>query len=108
MIGCWVKRQQQAPYKCAIIFWTILAVTLSLDHPFRRELLRRGTRVVLCANSKPALNDVTAEELMMVMRQVVLVCPVMNEHLAAGTLCVRESGQASPCLDLRLAPRLEK
>ena len=58
-------------------------------------------QVVLCANSKPALNDVTAEELIMVMKQVTLVCPIMHEHLEAGTLCVRESGQASPCLDLR-------
>lgn len=59
-------------------------------------------QVVLCANSKPALNDVTAEELIMVMKQVALVCPIIHEHLEAGTLCVRESGQASPCLDLRL------
>lgn len=37
----------------------------------------------------------------MVMKQVTLLCPIVREHLEAGTLCVRESGQASPCLDLR-------
>lgn len=58
-------------------------------------------QVVLCANSKPALNDVTAEELIMLMKQVATVCPIINQHLDSGTLCIRESGQASPCLDLR-------
>lgn len=64
-------------------------------------------QVVLCANSKPALNDVTAQELLMVMKQVTLLCPVLREHLEAGTLCVRESGQASPCLDLRCVNALD-
>jgi hypothetical protein len=31
--------------------------------PFARELLRRGTRVILTANSDPALNDITHVEL---------------------------------------------
>ncbi|XP_050719238.1 4'-phosphopantetheine phosphatase-like isoform X2 [Eriocheir sinensis] len=104
-LDAWVKRQQQAPYKCAIIFLDNSGCDVVLGIiPFARELLQRGTRVVLCANSKPALNDVTAQELLMVMKQVTLLCPVLREHLEAGTLCVRESGQASPCLDLSRLP----
>ena len=56
---------------------------------------------MLCANSKPALNDVTAEELNMLLKQVAAICPVIANHLEVGTLCIRESGQASPCLDMR-------
>ena len=31
--------------------------------PFARELLKRGTTVVLAANSAPSINDITAAEL---------------------------------------------
>lgn len=31
--------------------------------PFARELLRRGTQVIIAANSAPAINDITAAEL---------------------------------------------
>lgn len=31
--------------------------------PFVRELLRGGTKVTMCANTHPALNDVTYSEL---------------------------------------------
>jgi type II pantothenate kinase len=87
--------------------------------PFARELLRRGTDVCLVANSLPAINDVTAEE----MREVVLLaakkCDILTRALASavatapktagdfkvaptmGSLTVCASGSGSPCLDLR-------
>ena len=34
------------------------------------EMLRRGTRVILCANTKPILNDVTYAELSLLLGQV--------------------------------------
>lgn len=85
--------------------------------PFARELLRRGTDVCLVANSLPAINDVTAEE----MREVVLLAAEKCEILArafsshastcdtedsglkrsTGSLTVCASGSGSPCLDFR-------
>lgn len=45
-LDAWVKRQQQAPYKCAIIFLDNSGCDVVLGIiPFARELLRRGTRV---------------------------------------------------------------
>ncbi|XP_042242173.1 4'-phosphopantetheine phosphatase-like isoform X3 [Homarus americanus] len=104
-LDAWISRQQQSPYKCAVIFLDNSGCDVVLGIiPFARELLVRGTRVVLCANSKPALNDVTAEELNMLMKQVAGVCPIISQHLETDTLCIRESGQASPCLDLSRLP----
>ena len=38
--------------------------------PFTEEMLRRGSTVILCANSKPVLNDVTYVELVLLLQQV--------------------------------------
>jgi hypothetical protein len=38
--------------------------------PFAEEMLRRGSTVILCANSKPVLNDVTYAELILLLQQV--------------------------------------
>ncbi|KAK4312227.1 hypothetical protein Pmani_016307 [Petrolisthes manimaculis] len=105
-LDAWIERQQKVPYKCAVIFLDNSGCDVVLGIiPFARELLGRGTRVILCANSKPALNDVTAEELVVLMKQVALLCPVLGKHLEDGTLCIRESGHASPCLDLSRLPQ---
>ena len=57
--------------------------------------------MILCANSRPALNDVTYNELTILTKRVAALCSVTSEALADGRLLVMESGQASPCLDLR-------
>lgn len=47
-LDAWIKRQQQVPYKCAIIFLDNSGCDVVLGIiPFARELLRRGTRVRL-------------------------------------------------------------
>jgi hypothetical protein len=39
--------------------------------PFAAEMLSRGSTVILCANSKPVLNDVTYAELVLLLQQVI-------------------------------------
>ena len=63
-------------------------------------MLRRGTRVLLCANTRPILNDVTYAELSLLLGQVSKMSPVISEALDTGMLVARDSGQGSPCLDL--------
>jgi len=58
-------------------------------------------KVVLCANSRPALNDVTYNELTILARRVADISDVVSTALTEGRLLVMESGQGSPCLDLR-------
>lgn len=57
-------------------------------------------QVILCANSKPALNDVTYSELVLLLEQAALVNEELGRALEDGRLSVMDSGQASPCLDL--------
>jgi len=56
--------------------------------------------VILCANSKPALNDVTFSELILLVEQAALVNEEIARAVSETRLWVMDSGQASPCLDL--------
>ena len=58
-------------------------------------------QVILCANSRPTLNDVTYNELVILVKRVADLCPQIKAALSEGHLVVMESGQGSPCLDLR-------
>ncbi|XP_059656401.1 pantothenate kinase 2 isoform X3 [Cornus florida] len=90
--------------------------------PLARELLRRGTEVVLVANSLPALNDVTAMELPDIVAEAAKHCDILRGAAEAGGLLVDaminiqdgskensssvplmvvENGCGSPCIDLR-------
>ncbi|XP_076906354.1 pantothenate kinase 2-like [Bidens hawaiensis] len=90
--------------------------------PLARELLRRGTEVVLVANSLPALNDVTAMELPEIVAEAAKHCDILrgaaeaggllmdamintqdnpSEKLSSTPLMVVENGCGSPCIDLR-------
>lgn len=69
--------------------------------PLAREMLRQGSRLILCANSAPALNDVTHSELVVLLRQAAAICPIISKGLDEGKLKSMETAQGGPCLDLR-------
>lgn len=94
--------------------------------PLARELLRRGTEVVLVANSLPAINDVTASELPGIVAAAAKHCDVLRKAAEVGgllldamaidsddgldtpknqshmpPLMVVENGCGSPCIDFR-------
>eukprot|EP00088_Acartia_fossae_P030687 TRINITY_DN3168_c0_g1_i2.p1 TRINITY_DN3168_c0_g1~~TRINITY_DN3168_c0_g1_i2.p1 ORF type:complete len:628 (-),score=114.81 TRINITY_DN3168_c0_g1_i2:357-2132(-) len=101
-VDAWLARLRgNSAHTCACIFVDnsggdfVLGVV-----PFAEEMLRRGTSVILCANSHPILNDVTYAELVILLQQVAEISPIVKEGLLTGKLVARESGQASPCLDL--------
>lgn len=97
----WVQRLKGEPHRCAAIFVDNSGMDVILGVlPFARELLGRGTKVLLCANTRPALNDVTFQELQILVQRVSSVCPRIGEALSRGQLLVLDSGQSSPCLDL--------
>ncbi|KAK7089960.1 4'-phosphopantetheine phosphatase-like [Littorina saxatilis] len=99
----WYKRMEQEPrYQCAAIFCDNSGADIILGViPFARHLLSMGTQVILCANSRPTLNDVTYSELVFLVKRVADLCPQIKAAQDQGRLVVRESGQGSPCLDLR-------
>lgn len=102
-LDAWIERLEKGPvHQCAAIFVDNSGMDVLLGVlPFARELLGRGTKVLLCANTRPALNDVTHQELQILVQRVArCVCPRLGDALAQGHLQVLDSGQSSPCLDL--------
>ncbi|KAK2663750.1 hypothetical protein Ddye_002324 [Dipteronia dyeriana] len=121
MLGSGDKKPQ--PHKRALLFVDNSGADIVLGMlPLARELLRRGTEVVLVANSLPALNDVTAMELPDIVAEAAKHCDILRRAAEAGSLLVDaminpsdsskensssiplmvvENGCGSPCIDLR-------
>ncbi|KAI3439560.1 Pantothenate kinase 2 [Psidium guajava] len=115
--------QKPHPHKRALLFVDNAGADIVLGMlPLARELLRRGTEVVLVANSRPALNDVTAMELPEIVAEAAKHCDILRRAAEAGGLLVDamtntidgskeisssvplmvvENGCGSPCIDLR-------
>ncbi|XP_047316835.1 pantothenate kinase 2 [Impatiens glandulifera] len=105
------------PHKRALLFVDNSGADIVLGMlPLARELLRRGTEVVLVANSLPALNDVTAMEIPDIVAEAAKHCDILRRAAEAGGLLVDatskensssvplmvvENGCGSPCIDLR-------
>uniref|UniRef100_A0A3Q3IL32 4'-phosphopantetheine phosphatase n=1 Tax=Monopterus albus TaxID=43700 RepID=A0A3Q3IL32_MONAL len=75
----WLERLKGPPHKCALFFVDNSGVDIILGvMPFVRELLSRGTEVVLASNSGPALNDVTNGELQILTERIAAMDPVVQ------------------------------
>jgi damage-control phosphatase, subfamily II, stand-alone protein len=69
--------------------------------PFCRWLAKRGTRVLIAANRLPALNDITARELEVLLPRLQSLDPALDSLVRAERLGVIESGNGVPLIDLR-------
>ncbi|OXU21386.1 hypothetical protein TSAR_006573 [Trichomalopsis sarcophagae] len=98
----WTTRlHEEEPHRCAAVFIDNSGVDVILGIlPFVRDLLQRGTKVILCSNSMPALNDVTHPELVVILRDAAKICDVIKYALKEHRLMPMETAQAGPCLDL--------
>ena len=77
----WVERMRGPPHRCVCIFIDNSGGDIILGVlPFVEEMLHRGSTVLLCANSRPILNDVTYAELSFILGQVAVPRP----HLPPG------------------------
>ncbi|XP_042199632.1 4'-phosphopantetheine phosphatase isoform X2 [Callorhinchus milii] len=102
----WLERLKGPPHKCALFFVDNSGIDLILGvFPFVRELLSRGTEIILASNSGPALNDVTCSELAIVTERIAAMDTVIRTALNQDKLLLVQSGSSSPCLDLS---RLDK
>jgi len=93
-----------APHKKAIMFVDNSGADIVLGMiPLARELLRRGTHVVIAANSVPSINDITAIELeeQIIPALVDLGDVILSPAIADGRLRVVASGSDMPVIDLR-------
>ncbi|KAJ7998611.1 hypothetical protein DPEC_G00206690 [Dallia pectoralis] len=102
----WLERLKGPPHRCALFFVDNSGIDIILGvFPFIRELLCRGTEVVLASNSSPALNDVTNSELQILTQRIAAMDSVIQSAVKEDRLILVQSGCSSPCLDLS---RLDK
>lgn len=127
LLGSKGDKQPLMPHKRALLFVDNSGADIVLGMlPLARELLRRGTEVVLVANSLPAINDVTAAELPSLVAAAAKHCDILRKAAEVGgllwdamsvdfddgagitrknyvspSLTVVENGCGSPCLDFR-------
>ncbi|XP_055531557.1 4'-phosphopantetheine phosphatase [Wyeomyia smithii] len=106
LIDCldqWLDRLQGPAHKCVTIFTDNSGIDIVLGiMPLARELLLRHTKVLLCANIKPALNDITFDELKEVVSKCCAECKVIRDAYETGMLKILGNEQNGPCLDFRL------
>ncbi|XP_039612086.1 4'-phosphopantetheine phosphatase isoform X2 [Polypterus senegalus] len=102
----WIERLKGPPHKCALFFVDNSGIDIILGvFPLVRELLCRGTEVILASNSGPALNDVTYSELQILTERIAAMDSVIQSGVQKEQLILVQSGSSSPCLDLS---RLDK
>ena len=68
--------------------------------PLARELIKNGTFVVLAANEVPALNDITAAELKVLLKDCGKVDKLLGRAVDEQVITVVSSGSALPIIDL--------
>jgi type II pantothenate kinase len=68
--------------------------------PFVRMLANRGTKVIVAANTLPALNDITAAELLELLPNLAMLDPILAAHLKSKMIEVIPSGSGAPLIDL--------
>lgn len=95
-------------YRKAVVFVDNAGADVVLGMlPLCRELARRGATVVMTANSEPALNDITIDELRPVLDRAAAVDAELAEALGDGRLVAVPSGNDAPLIDLRgVSPEL--
>lgn len=107
-LDVWLERWRVGPHRAALIFVDNAGCDVVLGMlPLAREMLKRGTRVILAANSTPALNDVTLDELNPLLAEAAALDEMLAAALRDGRLETVASGCGTPLIDLsRVAPQL--
>jgi type II pantothenate kinase len=97
------KRLDTDPYKQVLFFVDNAGTDIVLGViPMVRELARTGIRVVMAANSAPALNDITIAELNPLLERLSKYDPILRQQLGDGQIKTVASGTTSPLIDLSL------
>ncbi|XP_033112967.1 4'-phosphopantetheine phosphatase-like [Anneissia japonica] len=100
-MDAWLERLKGPPHKRVVIFVDNSGADIILGiFPLVREFLKRGTQVILSANSKPALNDITHYELVIIVERIITMDETIRTALYEKQLQLIQNGSGSPCLDL--------
>jgi len=109
-LDVWLGRWHRRPHRSAVMFVDNAGCDIVLGMiPFARELMKRGTQVLLTANTDPSLNDVTHDELADLVQRVASVDAAIRDALHDGRLELVASGNGVPLIDLScISPELYK
>lgn len=101
-----LQRWQQKPHHKAMLFVDNAGTDVVLGMiPLARELIKNGTFVVLAANEVPALNDITAAELKVLLKDCGKIDKLLGRAVDEQVITVVSSGSALPIIDLtKLSP----
>lgn len=108
----WLQRMADAeagePYCAAVLFVDNAGPDVVLGMlPFARELVKQGTTVVVTANTLPSLNDITHDELAVLVDRIAAFDGLTAEAMRDGRLRLVASGNGAPLIDLsRVSPGL--
>uniref|UniRef100_T1HMW0 4'-phosphopantetheine phosphatase n=1 Tax=Rhodnius prolixus TaxID=13249 RepID=T1HMW0_RHOPR len=101
-LDLWLQRMNEPAHKFAAIFPDNCGFDFILGIiPFARELIKRGTKVVLCVNVEPVLNDVTVYEVKYILDEISKICPIIGNAYKTNQLFISKHSRCSTCLDLR-------
>jgi type II pantothenate kinase len=90
-----------SPWAKAVVFVDNAGADLVLGvMPLVRQLAAQGTHVVLAANELPSLNDVTADETVVIIEELTNADPELASFLQAGLFEVVSTGNDIPLIDL--------
>lgn len=106
-LDLWLQRIENTPHQCAIIFTDNAGIDFVLGIvPLVRELLKRNTKVLLCATVNPAINDITYAELLTAIEDCCEQCDVLRKaYHVEHRLLLLGNDQIGPCLDFRMLSR---
>lgn len=100
-LDVWLNRMAGEAHRAAVLFVDNAGPDVTLGMlPLARELLKRGTEVVLTANSQASLNDVTHAELVELVEKVASFDPAVADARRDGRLSLVASGNDAPLIDL--------
>ena len=102
-LDAWLDRLEGEPHERALVFIDNAGPDIVLGMlPLCRELLKRGTEVMIAANSEPSLNDVTIVELADLLAKARALDAVLDAALRDGRLTTEASGNWAPLIDLKM------
>jgi len=101
-LDAWQERLDKGPaYRAAVMFVDNAGCDVVLGMiPLARELLKRGTEVILTANTLPTLNDITHDELQGLIEQIAGWDAPIADALSQDRLELVASGNGYPLIDL--------
>lgn len=107
-LDAWSARLKAKPYQAAVLFVDNAGPDVVLGMiPLARYLLQQGTTVVLSANTEPSLNDVTHDELTVLIERITQFDSVIKDACETDQLRLVESGNWAPLMDLtKISPQL--